>query len=278
MSRDYRDDVSRPDPAVREDRADRRERADPGQSLRENRIELPRTPERRPVVLDRSRFMLRSSESALIETVGAFRAIAVRDLKETAEADIRSLRGQGLLHTRELVINGRSERVAVLTRTGRELLERSRGQGFHAGRVKAREAEHDAQLYRMFRHERERLEAEGATITLVVLDYQLAADYHRYVHEQQLEGVNADQAKRTFAEAHDLPFAGERICLPDVRVEYETADGRIEYRDLELATAHYSRSQLGAKLSAGFRVYRAAGAGARRGGRPSDPHHLESIP
>jgi hypothetical protein len=277
MSRDYRDDVSRPDPTVREDRADRRERADPGQSLRENRIELPRTPERRPVVLDRSRFMLRSSESALVETVGAFRAIAVRDLQEAAEADIRSLRGQGLLHTRDLVINGHSERVAALTRTGRELLERSRGQGFHAGRVKAREAEHDAQLYRMFRTERERLEAERATVTDVVLDYQLAADYRRYIHEQELAGVDAVQARRAFAETHDLPFAGDGIRLPDVRVEYETADGRIEYRDLELATAHYSRSQIGAKKSAGFRVYRAAGAGAQRGAAPSDPHDLEWI-
>jgi len=278
MSRDYRDDVSRPDPTVREDRADRRERAERGQSPPENQIELPRTPERRPVILDRSRYLLRSSESELIETVGAFREIAVRDLKEAAEADIRSLRGQGLLHTRGLVINGRSEPVAVLTRTGRELLERSRDQRFPVGRVKAREAEHDAQLYRMFRTERELLEVERATVTRVVLDYQLAADYHRHVHEQQLAGVDTDQAKRAFAEAHDLPFAGDGIRLPDVRVEYETADGRIEYRDLELATAHYSRSQIGAKLSAGFRVYRAAGAGAQRGAAPSDPHHLEWIP
>ncbi len=277
MSRDYRDDVSRPDSTVR-DRSDRRDRGAPDLRLRAIRLELPRTPERRPVILGRSRFMLRNSESELLETVGAFRAIAVRDLKEAADADIRSLRRQGLLHTRGLVINGRSERVAVLTRTGRELLGRSRDRSSHVGLAKPRELEHDAQLYRMFRSDRERLEAEGATVTRVVLDYQLAADYHRYVHEQQLAGVDAAQARRAFAEACDLPFAGERIRLPDVRVEYETADGRIEYRDLELATEHYSRSQIGAKLSAGFRVCRAAGAGPQRGGSPSDPHHLEWIP
>ncbi|HEX4565099.1 MAG TPA: hypothetical protein VH138_00655, partial [Vicinamibacterales bacterium] len=169
MSRDPRDDVSRPDPTV-QDRAERRDRVVPDHWLRANRIELPRTPERRPVILDRSRFMLRNSESALLETVGAFRAIAVRDLNETAGTDIRSLRGQGLLHTRGLVINGRSEHVAVLTRTGRELLARSREEGSHIGLVKPRELEHDAQLYRMFRTERERLEAEGSTITRVVLD------------------------------------------------------------------------------------------------------------
>jgi hypothetical protein len=288
MSRDPRDDSSRDavehspapgrsnvEPAIA-DLADRRERVASDRWL-QDRIELPRTPDRRPVILDRSRFMLRNSESELLETVGAFRAIAVRDLKGAADGDIRSLRGQGLLFTRGLIINRRSERVAVLTRTGRKLLERSRDQPIHVGLVKPRELEHDAQLYRMFRAERERLEAEGATITRVVLDYQISGDYHRYLHEQQLAGVEAVQAKRDFAEAHDLPFAGEHICLPDVRVEYETADGLIEYRDLEFATEHYSRSQLAARLSAGFRVCRAVGTGARRGGTPSDPHRLEWI-
>lgn len=221
--------------------------------------------------------MLRHSESELLETIGAFRAIAVRDLKEAADADIRSLRNQGLVQTRGLIINGRSEPVAVLTRTGRELLERSRDQRIHVGLVKQRELEHDAQLYRMFQTERERLSAEGATVTGVVLDYQLTGEYLRYIHEQRLAGVDADLARRAFAEAHDLPFVGEHIQLPDVRVEYETADGRIEYRDLELATEHYRRSEVGAKLNAGFRVYRAAGAGPKRGGTPADPHQLEWI-
>jgi hypothetical protein len=86
--------------------------------------------------------------------------------------------------------------------------------------------------------------------------------------------------KRTrdaFADAHDLPFAGEHIHFSDVRIEYETADGRTEYRGLELATEHYTRSQLSGKTGGGFHVYRAAGAGGRRGGTPSDPHHLRSI-
>ena len=53
----------------------------------------------------------------------------------------------------------------------------------------------------------------------------------------------------------------------------------LSHRDLELATEHYSRSQLGGKQSAGFRVYRAAGArgagASKPGGSPIDPHHLE---
>ena len=40
--------------------------------------------------------------------------------------------------------------------------------------------------------------------------------------------------------------------LPDLRIEYETPDGRLEHRDLELVTEHYSRGQLAGKTRAGF--------------------------
>jgi hypothetical protein len=276
-----------------------------------NRLDLPRTPDRRPVALERDLFRLRGSESELLATIGTFRAIAIHDLKEVAanagtdrprslDADLRSLRDQALLNAHALVMNGRSEHVVVLTRNGHDLLERSRPspvpdrssrlsprpspsaprhQRYYAGVARARDLAHDAQLYRMFETERERLEAERGTVTRVVLDYELKGDYHRYVHDQHLTGVDETYARRAFADEHHLPFAGERIHLPDVRIEYETEDGRTEYRDLELATEHYSRSQLGGKVSAGFRVYRAAGAGAgsRRGGAPADPHRLEWI-
>ena len=296
--------ASRTDPT---DRAERTERADQNWSPAHG-LDLPRTPDRQPVVLERDVFRLRGSESELLATIGAFRAIAIHDLKEVAanamterpsslDADLRSLRDQGLLHRHALVMNGRSEHVAVLTTKGRELLERSRSsdlrsptsdlrplppdlrdQQYYSGVARPRDLAHDAQLYRMFETERERLRAERATITRIVLDYELKAEYHRYVHERHLTGVDETYARRAFADERHLPFAGQRIHLPDVRVEYESEDGRTEYRDLELATEHYSRSQLGGKVSAGFRVYRAAGAGAasRRGGA-DDPHRLEWI-
>ncbi len=260
-------------------------------------LALPRSPDRRPVPLDRERYRLRGSETELLARVGAFRAIAVRDLassvahatdpeRSSLGADLQSLRGQGLLHTHHVIMNGRAEQVAVLTSQAGELLDRSgiaadggsRAQRFYAGLVQVRELAHNAQLYRLFDTERERLEAEGATVTRVVLDYELKGSYQRYVYERHQSGVDLAQARRAFADAHDLSFADERIHLPDVRVEYEAADGRAEHRDLELATEHYTRSQLGGKVSAGFRIYRAAGAGGgRHGGASSDPHHLEWI-
>jgi hypothetical protein len=78
---------------------------------------------------------------------------------------------------------------------------------------------------------------------------------------------------------HDLPFRAGRIEFPDLRIEYDTPNAERAYRDVELATENYSRTQLAGKHSAGFRVYRAAetrASGATsRGGTPSDPHHLE---
>jgi hypothetical protein len=319
MSRDFRDDetprrdatldsesrdvVGASDRLTRTGRSERSERADRTWSPA-RRLDLPRTPDRHPVRLERDCFRLRGSESELLATIGAFRAIAVHDLREVAvtaaadrapslDRDLRSLREQGLLRTHVVVMNGRAEHVAVLTRKGRDLLEQSAplalarasrpfhlnpaDQRFYAGVAKPRDLAHDAQLYRMFETERERLQAERGTVTRVVLDYELKAEYNRYVHERHLAGADDTSARRAFADEHHLPFAGERLHLPDVRIEYETEDGRTEFRDLELATEHYSRAQVGGKVSAGFRVYRAAGAGGRRGGAPVDPHRLEWI-
>lgn len=302
MSRDGRDSPADSRQDTRADR-DRPERTTPrsGRSWSPSRsLTLPRSRTRQAVPVDRARYMLRDSEIDLLSTVGAFRAVAVRDLEtrdagadrsadSQTDADIRSLCDQGLLQTHTITINGESEPVALLTEAGRDVLETCRDsredpdedheQEFYAGLVKPRELAHDAQLYRMFEAERAQLESEGASVTRVVLDYELKAEYQSYVHEQEQAGVEADDARRAFAHEYELPFADGHIQFPDVRVEYETEDGLRECRDLELATEHYSRSRVGGKQSAGFRVYRAAGArlsgSSRRGGSPVDPHHLQ---
>jgi hypothetical protein len=258
-------------------------------------LTLPRGPERQPVSLTSRQVRLRGTEVEVLSIVGAFRVVCERDLASPKRAtplaqDVRSLREQGLLASQTIVINGSSERVLTLTEDGLRLLERRRErdaaegtdedrQEFYAGFVKPRELAHDAQLYRVFETERETLEAEGATITHVALDFELKRDYHQYVEERVKEGADRHEARREFAEEHNLPFRSERIELPDLRLEYETADGEPGYRDLELATESYSRTQLAGKHSAGFRIYRAAcrprAGAAGRGGTPSDPHHLE---
>ena len=290
MSR-YDPDREQPDQSrdLRSERTDRAPTTDapwsPGRDL-----QLPRTPERQPVDTRHTRLHLRQSETEILATLGAFRIVPEHDLGSSPNlgADVRSLSDQGLTDSRTIVINDTPERVFALTRTAGALLEAhrdpARGDGhprqeYYAGIVKPRELAHDAQLYRLFQTERERLERDGAHVTRVVLDYELKRDYHAFVHDQEQDGVDARDARQAFAHAHDLPFVRGHIELPDVRIEYEDVDGRQMHRDLELATEHYSRSQLAGKHTAGFHVYRAAGprgAGASNpGGTPTDPHHLE---
>ena len=85
---------------------------------------------------------------------------------------------------------------------------------------------------------------------------------------------------RQFAATHDLPVVDGHLELPDLRIEYETIDGELRHRDVELVTEHYSRAQLAGKARAGFSMYRAAGARLHggltgTGGTPVDPHWLE---
>ena len=275
---------------------DRQPRATPDRWSAAARLTLPRSRDRRPVILGRQLYMLRGTESDLLATVGAFRVVAERDLAapdRNLPQDVRSLRDQGLLESCTVVINHTAEHVLALTRTGRALLDHHRSpsgspespgerpQVFYEGVVKLRELAHDAQLYRLFTSEREAIEAEGGTVTRVSLDYELKRDYYQYAEDRIRNGAARDAARREFAEQHDLPFGQGRIKLPDLRIEYETPEGDRGWRDVELATEHYSRSQVAGKQAAGFSVYRAAGARAfgapSRGGSPFDPHHLERL-
>ena len=222
-------------------------------------------------------------------TVGSFRIVPIRDLGAArghtqGDANVRRLVQAGLLERQTLTIAGRSTPVVALTREGKATLEGTRAEGetrhqrYHAGFVKPREAAHDAQLHALFEAERRRIEAEGGQPTRVVLDYELKREYQAYLHRKDRPaGESIEEAREAFAAAHGLPIVDEHLELPDLRIEYEDAEGRLQVRDLELVTEHYSRSQLAGKAKAGFVTYRSGSGGGngRTGGTPYDPHNLE---
>jgi hypothetical protein len=259
-----------------------------------DRLMLPRGPEREAVQARGQIYLLRESEARLLATVGAFRVMRADDLqpiessRDVWTGDLRALADQSLVQTRTVAVNGESMAVVVLTRAGKDVLEAHRRPGadrlqaFHAGLVKPREIAHDAQIYRLYQAEADRIEAEGGRVLRVVLDYEIKRDYQTFLNRPD----RPDQASRSedieaYAAASGLPIVDGHLELPDLRIEFETADGRVEYRDVELVTEHYSRSQLAGKAAAGFARYRAAGAGggrgSRTGGTPFDPHHLERL-
>jgi hypothetical protein len=260
------------------------------------RLSLPRGPQREAVRVREQVYRLRGSEARTLATVGAFRVVRAGDLQPVQSSrdawtgDLRALAEQGLVQIRTVEVNRAAIAVVVLTRDGQAVLEPhpadgdARRQAFHVGLVKPRELAHDSQLYRLYQAEADRIDAEGGRVARVVLDYELKRDYQTFLNRADRPAdATADDDRAAFAAATGLPIVDGHVELPDLRIEYESVDGRVEYRDVELVTEHYSRSQLAGKSAAGFALYRAAGASrarggsTRRGGTPFDPHHLERL-
>ena len=107
---------------------------------------------------------------------------------------------------------------------------------------------------------------KGRHVTRVVLDYELKADYQRFLNRPDRPAdATLEDDRAAFAAAHGLTVVDGHLELPDLRLEYEGPDGERGVRDVELVTEHYSRAQLAGKAAAGFAMYRAS--------RPRRPGH-----
>jgi DNA-binding MarR family transcriptional regulator len=257
-------------------------------------LDLPRGADRE-IVRERDRdYTLRGSETRTLSTVGAFRVVPASQLRDHSgvpadprSGDLRNLREQGLVET--VRIPGRRDHAVVLTKRGRELLERHRDrdqndrQTFYAGLKRARELEHDSQVYAAYLHAVQRLEAQGARIDRVVLDYELKRDYQKWLHENDArrDDYNGHPDRdedeiRAWALEHDLPYFDDQVHFPDLRIDYEDRDGRRDHEDIEVVTVHYRGAHGAVAARSGFTCY---GAGSARtgSGRPRDSHLAEEL-
>jgi hypothetical protein len=189
LGRDLSDSAARPVGAPSRDR-DENQRTPPTRT--ETRIS-ERTPEdRRPdmqfrdgraVLYDRDRgYRLNESEIRTIVELGKFRVISANDLsehayarnRELAERDVQNLVQQGLVRTGAFEGPEATPReLLTLTKRGHRLLRANRlapqGQAVYYGFVKPREANHDADLYRLYQKEATRIEAKGGRNLRVIL-------------------------------------------------------------------------------------------------------------
>lgn len=197
-----------------------------------------------------------------IVELGKFRAVAAHDLarhaslggREPAPKETEKLMRLGLV--RKGLFNGPEDmprELLTLTRLGHELLRASdlvsQDQTTYHGFGKAGEANHDADLYRLYQQEASRIERAGGHDLRVVLDYELKSKVNR-----DIAALGA-AAKREIAERHGLRVVRQKIPIPDLRIEYETPDGEIARVDLELVTEHYRGSDIVDKARAGFLLY-----------------------
>jgi hypothetical protein len=163
-------------------------------------LNLPHGRDREAVYDTRDReYTLRGSETRTLSTVGTFRVVSARDLRDhdnrpadPRSGDLRHLREQGLIRTHPL--DGHRDHVVVLTDRGRDLLsanrdgKRGQSQEFYSRLVKPREVEHDAQVFSAYLREAEKLVQRGVRIDRIALDYELKREYQRWLHERDRDG------------------------------------------------------------------------------------------
>lgn len=291
-SREEVDPRDRGNDLRRERDADPRDRDPRNVFMRD--FDLPRGLEREIVYDARDReYTLRGSETRTLSTVGAFRVVPARDLRDHLDrpedprsGDLRHLRDQGLVDTVRL--DGRRDVAVVLTKLGRDLLEHHRDrdadtrQELYAGLKRERELEHDVQVYDAYLSAAERLDARDAHIDRIVLDYELKREYQQWLHKRDRHRDDYDghpdrnaREIEAWALEHDLPYFDERVHFPDLRIEYEELDGRHRHEDVEVITVHYRGAHGAAAARSGFTTYRGfsvriggrSGGGGRGGGR-----------
>lgn len=251
------------------------------------RVDLPRGLDREHVHSHDHDYTLRGSETRTLTTVGAFRVVPANDLRDKFDQSLDPRHGE-LWHLREsglvqTVPLDRDTAVVTLTKEGRDLLESRRQdadapdrQAFHHGVHKPRELTHDAQVYRAYLKEAERLREEGAHVHRVLLDDELKREYQQFLQERNRDQEGSDgrpdrevEEVLEWAQEHHLPCDEEgHVQFPDVRIEYDI-DGRDHTLDVEVMTPHYRGAHAAAKSGAGFTLYwsNRGGGGGRSGGR-----------
>jgi hypothetical protein len=251
----------------------------------------PLSRERQPLIGRNYAYFLSQAELETMKDIGRFRTVAQDDLaqlryqgnQDQNRQDLRSLQDQGLIARRTIWTGGRANRftVLVLTKKGKALLEEvSQGLGqqkIYSGFVKPREVFHDAAIYRMYHAEARKIERSGGRIRRIVLDYELKQQVYRPLAKARAKpGAlgSAEYARKQaeIASQNQLKVVRGKILLPDLRIEYDTANGERAHVDLELATHHYRGASLRAKAEAGFKMYAPHGSGS-----PYDPEHVAEI-
>jgi hypothetical protein len=193
---------------------------------------------------------LSESQLGTLAEIGRFRTVANNDLEhfryqnDTARMrqDCRPLLNGHLIQTRSLWRGRDKERLTVvtLTREGKRLLEQAgQRETFYAGFAKPGEIAHDAAIYRMYQAEAARIGKEGGQIRRITLDYELKRRVYSPLAKERPHSEEYKKRQAEVAAQYGLKVVRGHIQLPDLRIEYQTANGEIASRDLELATPHY---------------------------------------
>ncbi len=211
-------------------------------------------------------YRLNPNEARMLSEVGMFRTIQKSDLLKSVYGGQQALFDRDLthLHRQNLVRivgpKGSPNKYIVLTKPARELTQKhlraNPQQEIYSGAVKLREIKHDAALYRVYAKAASQIEARGGKPVRVALDFEFKRRMNReLVRIRQLPKDQQQKRLQEIAQRENLKVVEGKIPLPDLRLEYETADGNRSFCDLELTTEHYRSHTIAQKRAAGFQLY-----------------------
>lgn len=241
----------------------------------------------------------------VVRDVGAFRAVALRDLVEHQFDGHPFAAGRGLVQAerrgwverrKACGPKGGEYTVVVATPPGAARAEAlwrvagRTGQRAFAGAVRPAELGHDVAVYRAAGEVQARVEAAGGRVVRVRIDAELKGLVTaRSEQARRTDGrAAADEARWRAAEALGLPVENGKVLVPDAQIEYVDAAGRTGRCNVEVASEHYRGQAIRAKAKAGFAMYassrraasavrRALGGGSdsrRGGGRLGEEHEV----
>jgi hypothetical protein len=212
-------------------------------------------------------YLLRESELRTLAEIGTFRVVNPSDLAKYVyggdaarmERDVRRLKQASLVTDKTIEVSRKKTlRLVTLTKRGHHLLQKTgrlpEEQATYHGLVKPKEVEHDAALYRLYQKEAARIERAGGRPIRIVLDYELKRNLNRELARVPSQ-EDADEERQHVAERHHLQVIDGKIPLPDLRIEYESADLEPRQVDLDLVTRDYRPREVSVKARAGFSLY-----------------------
>ena len=195
--------------------------------------------------------------------IGTFRTVDVRDLarftyggnEAAMHYDLGELRVQGLVDEKTIPQAHKEPRnVVALTERGHRILRKASGlrkdQAIYHGYVKAREINHDADLYKVYQEAAEEIRERRGKPVRVRLDFELKAKIQRAIYHERKANPERDlqEIRQQVADEIKLPVVDGQIQIPDARIEYELDQGaRTAFSDIEIATAAYRPGHLRAK-------------------------------
>lgn len=231
---------------------------------------------------------LTDSEVRTLTDLGTFRSVKFEDLvqfrynnnQQAARTELNRLARNGFIR-RQTRGHSRSEQFA-LTRLGHRTLtahkDKDSSQTFYDGFVKWREADHDTAVYKLYQKAADDIARSGGKVTRVVLDFELKRNINRQLAKTSTLSLEEQaQRKQEIAEEHGLKVIQGRVVIPDLRLEYETADHDPARVDLEVVTGHYRARDLAAKAGAGFSMYASDSDRAHLRSAMTDPEIMQEI-